>query len=321
MALSIGIGNRNYTTQGGVPKKNRIKRYSKSVDVIIWIVVGVIALVTLYPFIYIVSMSISDPLEAAANTIWLLPKGLSLKSYKEVLASDSIMRAFANSVLYVVTLTSLCVFNSMLAGNALAKRNLLFRKGIVIFILIPMFINAGLIPTFIVIVRLKMFNTLWAIYLPAIVNIWNIILARTFISQLPHSLREAAHIDGATEMQILGLIVLPLSRPIIAVLSLYTAVNVWNMWLNFLIYMPSKVEWHPLQMILTQSLLWGDVSTALQLDPNVDPETIREKLMLAAVGAQLKYAVVVVATIPVMAIYPFVQKYFTQGVMLGSLKG
>ena len=321
MASSIRLQKRDYATAGGVPPANRIKRYSKSVEIIIWIVVGFIALATIYPFIYIVSMSISDPLEAAANTIWLFPKGFSLKSYKEVLASDRIMRAFANSVMYVITITSLCVLNSMLAGNSLAKKNLLFRKGIVLFILIPMFINAGLIPTFIIITRMGMFNTLWAIYLPAIVNIWNIILARTFISQMPDSLREAAYIDGATEIQVLGLIVFPLSKPIIAVLSLYTAVHVWNMWLNFLIYLPVAADWHPLQMILTQSLLWGDVSTALQLDPNIDPETIREKLMLAAVGAQLKYAVVVVATVPVMAIYPFVQKYFTQGVMLGSLKG
>ena len=303
------------------PERNRIKRYSLAADVTIWVVVGVISLLTLYPFVYILSMSISDPLEVASGTVWLLPKGFSLKAYGEIIASERIVRSFANSVLYVVSITFLCVLNSLLAGNSLAKSTLLFRKGIVIYILIPMFVGAGLIPAFIVMTRLGMFNTLWAIYLPAVVNIWNIILARTFISRLPPSLREAAYMDGATEIQVLRLVILPLSKPIIAVIGLYEAIGVWNMWLNFQIYLPAKVEWHPLQMILTQSLLWGDVTTALQLDPNIDPDTIKEKLKLAAVGAQLKYAVVIVATLPVMAIYPFVQKYFTQGVMLGSLKG
>jgi putative aldouronate transport system permease protein len=303
------------------PERNHIRRYSLAVDVVIWVLVGVISLVTLYPFVYILSMSISDPLEVASGSVWLLPRGFSLKAYGEIIASERIVRSFFNSVLYVVTITFLCVLNSLVAGNSLAKSTLLFRKGIVIYILIPMFVGAGLIPTFIVMTRLGMFNTLWAIYLPAMVSIWNIILARTFIAGLPHSLREAAYIDGATETQVLRLIVLPLSKPIIAVLSLYEAIGVWNMWLNFQIYMPAAVQWHPLQMVLTQSLLWGDVATALQLDPNIDPDTIKEKLKLAAVGAQLKYAVVIVATAPVMAIYPFVQKYFTQGVMLGSLKG
>lgn len=291
------------------------------VSAVIYIFIGIVSMITLYPFIFIASNSISDPVECAANTIWILPKGpLSIKAYQQIFTSDTIGRAFLNSVFFTVLITFLNVFNSVLAGYALSKKGLFGRKFIIILIMIPMFFHAGLIPTFITITNLGMFNSLWAIVLPSICGIWNIILARTYINNLPISLKEAAIIDGATDFQVIINVVIPLSKPIIAVLALYTALGVWNAWFNFLIYLPSHAEWHPLQLFLTKCLIWGNLNAVLNPSTEMDPELIKNKLLMAAVNSQLKYAVVMVASIPVIMIYPFVQKYFIQGALLGSLK-
>jgi putative aldouronate transport system permease protein len=302
-------------------KKNKINQDSRMVSAVIYIFIGIVSMITLYPFIFIASNSISDPVECAANTIWILPKGpLSIKAYQQIFTSDTIGRAFLNSVFFTVLITFLNVFNSVLAGYALSKKGLFGRKFIIILIMIPMFFHAGLIPTFITITNLGMFNSLWAIVLPSICGIWNIILARTYINNLPISLKEAAIIDGATDFQVIINVVIPLSKPIIAVLALYTALGVWNAWFNFLIYLPSHAEWHPLQLFLTKCLIWGNLNAVLNPSTEMDPELIKNKLLMAAVNSQLKYAVVMVASIPVIMIYPFVQKYFIQGALLGSLK-
>jgi len=306
--------------QAYVPKKNRIRQGSLAVDIIIYVFIGVVALITLYPFILIFSNSISSPVECASNSVWLYPKGFSLKAYKQILQSVSIGRSFLNSVIYTVGITFLNVLNSMFAGYSLSVKGLFGRKFIVMVIMIPMFFSAGLIPTFIVISNYGMFNTLWAIVLPSTVSIWNIILARTYISGLPGALKEAAIIDGAGDFDVIFKIVIPLSKPIMAVLALYTALAVWNQWFNFLVYLPSHDELHPLQMYLTKCLIWGNMSNVLKMEGNIDPEIIKNKLLQAAVGSQLKYAVIMVASIPVIMIYPFVQKYFIQGALLGSLK-
>jgi len=302
-------------------KRNKFRQDSRLVSAIIYVFIGIVSVITLYPFIFIASNSISNPVESAANAVWFLPIGpLSLKSYQQIFTSDTIGRAFLNSVFFTVVITFLNVFNSMLAGYALSVRNLFGRKVVVMMILITMFFHAGLIPTFIIIVNLGMFNTLYAIILPSIISVWNIILARTYINNMPSELKEAAYIDGASVYQTVTRVIIPLAKPIIAVLALYTALAVWNSWFNFLVYLPSRPEWHPLQLFLTKSLIWGNLNAVLNPQAEMDPELIKNKLLLAAVNAQLKYAVVMVASIPVIMIYPFVQKYFIQGALLGSLK-
>ncbi len=301
-------------------KHRKIHNGSYAVEALIYILVGLIALITLFPFIYIVSASVSDPMEVTAGNVWFLPIGFSLKSYARVFTSASIIRAFFNSVFFTVVITFLNVLNSMLAGNALSKHNLVFRKSIVLYILLPMYFSGGLIPSFIIMCKLNLYNTLGAIILPSIISIWNIILARTFITGLPGSLKEAAIIDGAGELRLFTSIIIPLSKPMIAVLGLYTALAAWNSWFNYMIYLPKMADWHPLQMYLTKVLIWGNLNATLQLGENVDPELIKNKLLMAAVSSQLKYTVMVVASVPIIAVYPFVQKYFIQGALLGSLK-
>jgi putative aldouronate transport system permease protein len=300
--------------------RSRIRVGSLTVDVFVYIGVGIISLVTLFPFIYIISASISDPMAVVSGDVWFLPVGFSLKSYARIFTSVAVLRAFLNSVFFTVIITGLNVINSMLAGYALSKPRLVFRKGIVLYVLIPMYFSGGLIPGFVIISKLGLFNRLGAIILPGIVSIWNIILARTFISGLPASLKEAAIIDGAHEVRVFRSIILPLSKPMIAVLALYTALAVWNSWFNYMIYLPRRMDWHPLQMFLTKVLIWGNLNATLQLGENMDPEIIKNKLLMAAVGSQLKFTVMVVASVPIIMVYPFVQKYFIKGALLGSLK-
>jgi putative aldouronate transport system permease protein len=300
--------------------RKKIRTGSWIAEAVIYLVIGVIATSTLIPFVFVISASFSDPMALNSGKVWLWPVGFSLISYGQVFASATIIRSFFNSVLFTVVITTLNVLNSMLAGYALCKRGLVFRKAIVLYILIPMYFSGGLIPTFIIISSLGMYNTLWAIILPGIVSIWNIILARTYVSGLPASLKEAAIIDGANEMKVFGSIILPLSKPIIAVLALYTALGVWNSWFNFMIFIPKLTDWQPLQILLTKVLIWGDINSTLSMGNNVNPELIKQKLLLAAVGVQMKYTVMVVATVPIMLVYPFIQKYFIQGALLGSLK-
>jgi len=302
-----------------IKRRKGIRTGSRAVSVIIYLIIGVIAVITLLPFVYVLSSSLSNPTAVLTNKVVLWPVGFSLASYSQILVTPEIFRAFLNSVFFTVVITALNVLNSMLAGNALSKPHLVFRKGIVLYILIPMYFTGGLVPTFIIVSKLGMYNTLWAIILPGIVSIWNIILARTFITGLPPALREAALIDGASEIRVFRSIILPLCKPMIAVLSLYTALYVWNSWFNFMIYIPKLANWQPLQMFLTRVLVWGNMSSMLN-SSNMNPELIKQQLQLAAVGAQLKYAVMVVAMVPIMLIYPFIQKYFMQGALLGSLK-
>lgn len=309
-------------TTAAATGKNAIRPGSVIVDVVLYTIAILLALVTVYPLLFVLSNSISDPQTVLEGGVWLLPKGFSLDAYKFVLSSVALGRSFLNSVLYTVLITVVSLVNSMMCGFGLSKRGLLWRKGIVIYLVIPMWFTAGLIPTFVTITRLGLYNSLWAVFLPSFVSIYNIILARTFISSLPESLIEAAHIDGASVPKVFVSIVLPLSKPIMAVLGLYTALAVWNAWMPYLIYLPGKTENHPLQYFLVKVLLWGDTRRSLNLDSatSLSMEAMMEQLRAAAVMAQLKYAVVVVTTIPIMLVYPFIQKYFVQGVMLGSLK-
>ena len=301
-------------------KQTAIRTGSYTAEAIIYFIIGVISIITLLPFIYVISSSLSDPLSLAAGEVWLLPKGVSFISYKRLLNSTAIWRAFANSIFFTVIITFFNVMNSMLAGYALTDKNMPFRKAIIFYVLIPMYFNGGLIPAFINMTRLGFYNTLLAIILPGIVSIWNIILARTNISTIPASLKEAAIIDGASEISVFFRIIIPLSKPIMAVLSLYTALAAWNAWFNYMIYLPSKPNWHPLQMFLTRALIWGDLNATLALGEELDPELMAQRMLLSAVGSQLKYTVMVTATVPIIIVYPFVQKYFIQGALLGSLK-
>lgn len=300
-------------------RKNKIKQGSLIVSAILYTIAVLLALVTLYPLVYIISNSISDPVYSSAGKVWLFPKGFTLEAYKYVLDDPTIVRSFYNSVLYTVIMSFAVVFLTMMFAFGLSKKDLLFKKAITIYLLITMWFGGGLIPSFLNMTRLGLYNSLLAVFLPSLFNVYFIILARTSITRIPPSLFEAATIDGASVPSLFFRVVIPLSKPIMAVLALYTALAIWNEWYAYMIYLPAREDLHPLAYYLVRVLQNGQALISASNVPK-DASGVVDQQRLLLMLTQLKYAISVITTVPIMCLYPFAQKYFVQGVMLGSLK-
>jgi putative aldouronate transport system permease protein len=266
---------------------------------------------TLYPFIYVLSMSISDPFEVLNKTVFLWPKGFSLGSYQVLLENKSIWQSYMNTLWYTAVGTAISLVMTVLIAYPLSKGTFLLRGPLMVFITITMFFGGGMIPSFILVSQLHLYNTRWAIVLPVAISTWNTIIARTYFQGLPESLSESARIDGANDFRILASIVIPLSMPIIAVLTLFYAVGQWNSYFPALLYLADP-KLHPLQLFLMRVLIQMryELATALQVG-----------VFRAVQVEQLKYATIVVTVLPILCIYPFIQKYFVKGVLIGALKG
>jgi len=283
------------------------------------IVLGVIyTLLTLFvlaiigPLIYVVIASFMEPNALLTKGISFDISNYSFEGYRLILSDAQIIGGFINALLYSAIFTlctvSVCVF----AGYPLSLDHFKGRKIIMTLFIITMFFGGGLIPTYLVIKYLGMIDTLWALVIPGAVSVWNIILARTFFRGLPKEMSEAAKIDGASEIMIFMKIVIPLSKPIVFVLALYAFVGHWNDFFQALIYLESQDK-YPLQLVLRRILILNKV------DPNI-VSSIQEQAELARLSELMKYAAIVVSSIPLLAMYPFFQKYFEKGVMVGSLK-
>lgn len=294
---------------------NRIREGSRVADVIIYIVLGIICLVTLYPMYYVFILSISDPLQAASMQVYLYPKGFYLDSYKLLFQDSSLWRSYLNTLLYVVSDTVLMLVVCTLCAYPLTSNRLIGRKVVTVFLLIPMYFSGGLIPTYLVMTKLGLYNNIWAIIIPGAVNIWNIILCHTYFRSIPEDMREAAKIDGANHFKIMTRIYLPLAKPILAVLAIYTVVGVWNDWFRPMVYLP-KETLQPLQLYLRRVLVQQNVDMA-QVSAQAAEIMARKQLS----NLQIRYSMIIFTTLPIIFVYPFFQKYFVKGVMLGSLKG
>lgn len=299
-----------------VNKKNQIKDGSPAVDVILYFAAICICLATLYPMYYVIIRSISDPVKSLTNPVVFYPQGLYFGSYKLIVQDSKMWLAYANTIFYVVCGTILMLTTSVLGGYPLVMKNLLGRKWIVRFLLVPMYFSGGMIPSFLLINKLHMYDTYLAMILPGAVGIMNIILTRTYFTTIPDSLSESAKMDGANNFRILSQIYIPLSKPILAVIAIYTIVAIWNSWFNAMIYLPSADK-HPLQMYLQRIL----VSQTVDLTQLKTAEEFREAQEKALGATQLKYSMIVFITLPILFVYPLFQKHFMKGVMLGSLKG
>lgn len=283
----------------------------KMFEGIIYVLLLLIILITLYPFIYVFSSSISDPNEVAAQNVWLFPKGFSLESYKMAFENPDLWQSYYNTIWYTVVGTALNVLVTVLGAYPLSRRNFFGRSFFMVFIAITMFFGGGLVPMFILVKNLKLYNTRWAIILPGLVATWNLIIARVYFqSSIPESLPEAAEIDGCTDIGILFRIVLPLSFPILAVLTLYYAVGHWNSYFSALIYLPNK-RLQPVQVYLTKVLI-EQTEEALG-----GMEEISSRSMYAI---QMRHTIIIIVTLPILCVYPFLQKYFVKGVMIGAIK-
>ncbi|MDR0670432.1 MAG: carbohydrate ABC transporter permease [Treponema sp.] len=266
---------------------------------------------TLYPVIYIVSMSVSDVDAVLNREVLLLPKGFSLKSYSLVFENPQVWRSYMNTIFYTVFGTFINLALTLSCAYSVAQQRFFLRRGLMVFITLTMMFSGGMIPGFLLVTRLGIYNTRWAILLPGAVSAWNLIIARNFfMTTIPDELIESARIDGANDIGIFLKIVMPLSGAILAVMTLFYAVGHWNMWFKAMIYVPNEAL-QPLQLYLRNVLLLNSPEAMAGLDD------IMERV---AYAMQLKFAVIVIATLPVMCLYPFVAKHFVKGVMVGAVK-
>lgn len=282
--------------------------------VVITIALTLFFLAVLYPCIFVLSASFSSGNAVQAGKVYLLPVDVSLEGYKTVFHTGSVWLGYANSIFYTVAGTLINVVVTMIAAYCLARPDVPGRNGVMLLFTFTMFFNGGMIPTYMLVQSLGMLNTRLALLIPGALGVFNMIVARTFIqSSIPGELLEAAKIDGCSDIQYFTRIVIPLSKAIIAVLILFYGVGHWNAYFNAMIYLHTKAL-YPLTLFLR------DILMADQIDPSTiqDPEL---QAKVAEAAGVIKYALIVVSMVPVLLIYPFIQKYFVKGVMIGSIKG
>lgn len=276
------------------------------------IVLILIVLAVTVPILYVVLGSFLKPNILLNQGISFNPEHWTLDGYRRIFEDGSIVRGFLNSVFYASGFTFVAVVFTVLAGYSLSVDTLVGGKIITIFFLIAMFFNGGMIPTYLVVRELGLINTPWAIILPGAVGVWNIILTRTFFKGVPKELKEAAQIDGASDFRIFLSVILPLSKPIIFVIALFAFIGQWNSYFNAMIYLNDR-SLYPLQLVLREILVQNEVPPGMIAD-----QLARAEMQRAA--ELIKYSSIVVASLPLMVMYPFFQKYFEKGVMVGSLK-
>jgi putative aldouronate transport system permease protein len=295
---------------------NRIREGSTLATALCYLTVTALCLCTLYPFYYVFIQSFASPREVVAGSVYIWPQHYYFGSYKLILSDPKMWRAYAYTLLYVVAGTSLNVVTSVMGAYPLSVKGLWGHKALAIYILLPMYFGGGLIPTFILMTQLGLYNNVLAMIIPSAVSIWNIILVRTYFLTIPDSLKESAVIDGAGHPRILWSIMVPLAKPVLAVIAIYTIVGIWNSWFNALLFLPNP-DLHPLQFYLYRVMIQQTVDLS-KMSNVLDLSSAYEKVLQ---NFQLKYALIVFTTLPVIFTYPFFQKYFVKGVMLGSLKG
>lgn len=294
---------------------------SSRTDIVFQVINGVfIALfliITLYPLIYVLSASISDPNKVLIGEMWLWPVGITFEGYKRVFQNMDIWIGYRNTIFYTVGGTLLSLAITLPGAYALACNTLPGRKGFSMLFLFTMFFSGGLIPLYLMLKGMGLTDTIWAVLLPPAASIWNIVITRTFFqSTIPPGLEEAAVIDGCSVFQRFFRIILPLSAPIIAVMALFYGVGRWNSYFNEMIFLNNR-SLFPLQVFLRELLVVTQMNTTTMVSGDM-AVSLAEQTRLAAI---IKYAIMIVSTLPIIVVYPFLQKYFVKGVMVGSIKG
>lgn len=276
-------------------------------------VLVLVLIVILYPLIFAVSASVSEPQSILSGEVWLLPVGFNLDSYQKVFENEDILMGYVNTILYTVTGTLVSLFVTICAAYPLSRKSFLGRGFFSKFFALTMFLQAGLIPTYLVIKDLNLYNTFWVMILPAAMSVYNMVIMRTFFqTTISQELYDAAAIDGSSNLRTLWSIVLPLSGPGIAVMVLFYGVAKWNDFFTALMYLKDRFRF-PLQLIIREILVQN------QFDQLMDMSVNSTSQLLAIEG--LRYAVIIVSSLPMICLYPFLQKYFVKGVMVGAVKG
>lgn len=282
--------------------------------------VGIALFLVLYPLIYIVSASLSNPHHVNSGEMWLFPKEITLMGYEAIFSNNQIWTGYKNTLIYTGLGTAVNLAVTLPVAYSLSRKDFYGRTALMNFFIVPMFISGGLIPTYLLMRNLGFLDTIWAMIIPGAASMYNIVVTRTFFeTTIPKELEEAAIIDGCNDLTMFIKIILPLSLPIIAVMGLFYGVGHWNSFFNALIYLSDKAK-YPLQMILREILVLQDLSstnTGAMMNSSM-AELAYSRQQLAEV---IKYGVMIVSTLPIIVAYPFLQKYFVKGVMVGSIKG
>lgn len=288
-------------------------QFDKRILILNKIIIGFIVLITVVPMLYILVASFMDPKALVSKGISFNPSDWTVEGYQRVFSDKSILRGFINSLIYSFGFATLTVLVSVFTAYPLSKKDLVGRRWFNYFLIITMFFGGGLVPTYLLVKDLGMINTVWAIIIPGAVNVWNIILARAYFQGLPDELVEAAVIDGANDLQIFFKIMLPLAKPIMFVLFLYAFVGQWNSYFDAMIYIKDP-NLEPLQLVLRKILI--------QSQPAKDMIGAQAAMNeMKRLAEMIKYATIVISSLPLIVMYPFFQKYFDKGIMAGSLKG
>lgn len=281
---------------------------------VVYTVVILMMIIILYPIIFVVSASFSDGTEVQLGHVYLWPVKPTLEGYRAVFSHNNVLTGYRNTIFYTLAGTLINVIVTVLCAYPLSRRDLPFRGFFMFLFVFTMFFGGGLIPTYLLVNSLGMVNTIWALLIPGAMSVYNMIITRTFFqNSIPQELLEASQIDGCSDARYFFSILLPLSQAVISVIALYYAVGHWNSYFNALIYI-RDTKLQPLQLILRNILL----ATRVSLNEFEDPDLLEGKVGLEFL---VKYALIVVSSVPIMCLYPFVQKFFAKGVMLGSVKG
>ncbi|MCI9097063.1 MAG: carbohydrate ABC transporter permease [Lachnospiraceae bacterium] len=274
-----------------------------------YLLTGIMAVACLYPMWHVVMASFSDPIELMRHSgVILKPLGHSLEGYRVVLQNPNIPKSYFNTIFYVLAGTSINMLLTTMGAYALSRKGFLFRRTLTLLIVFTMYFNAGLVPNFLLVKGLGMYNSILALMLPGAISTWNLIVMKTAFQSIPVSLEESARLDGANDFTILFRIFLPLSKATVAVMILFYAVGHWSSWFHAMLYLRDRAKF-PLQLIMREILISNSANGNASADSDV--------MFLQEV---VKYATIVVSTVPILFIYPFAQKYFMAGVMMGSVK-
>ncbi|MDB5083335.1 MAG: Carbohydrate transporter permease [Bacilli bacterium] len=275
------------------------------------IIVWVVVIATLYPFLYVFSSSISNPVAVLQNKVWLWPVGFSTEAYKELLSYPPIKVGYENTLFYTIVGTAMNITLSSLMAYSLSRKNLIFRNFFILVVTFTLLFSGGLIPTYLVVKNVGLINTRWSLIIPTLISAWNLFLLKTFFENIPKELEEAAVMDGCSDLQTFYRIIVPLSMPAITTITLFYAVGHWNSYFNALIYL-NDPNLFPIQIFLRDIVIGSQSTAAVDTVTSVNSSIMTESL---------KYTTIMIVSIPIILVYPFIQRHFVNGIMIGSVKG
>ncbi|MDO5416830.1 MAG: carbohydrate ABC transporter permease [Lachnospiraceae bacterium] len=282
---------------------------SKMFSIFNYTVLALIGFIMFYPMFYVFIVSISSAEYINQGLVTFFPRGINFEAYKRVFQNDAIWIGYKNTFLYTGLGTLINVMMTAMCAYPLSRKEFYGRGPLTVLITVTMFINGGMIPLYLVVNGVHIINTMWAVILPSAISTYNMIVMRTSFSSIPDSLIESAHLDGANDIQILSKIILPLSKPILATMVLFYAVSHWNSYFPAMLYLNDQSK-YPVQVIMRDIVIEGDLAQGGDMSG-----------MMNVISTNYKYAVIIISIIPILMIYPFLQKYFTKGVMVGAVKG